>query len=629
MHGLLLICPGLLPPSRRSSMPTPNPSTQRERDPTRRPFRTPQDDDFPPLPPGRRLPSVGAGLAWVRRNTTTTADPETDPDRPSSYIAQISDALSSLRDTTADDANPSDLTHHLNDPNFRFYVQQIADRDYLTRYQDLLNDTHNPNLSLLEATTATAVRFHEQQQNIRRELSNSFDLMMDRQDNNSSHNYHTSWLSNPDSAFVWARPRSTTASRPPRATDPLLGGEDEDDLDAVRTMWNRRAQHVSSPFSPPHPSTLSPTNMSPGSRPPDYSEDNRRVKRRKLDSDRIAPSFKGFRYGKYGQVEPGELTMEIVSCDGGLYSNESSYACENILKNDNSVYCTKSNKCNIVLRHQGATVFSLKELVIKAPASSSYNAPVREGMVFVSMNQDDLLNRTAQYQIQYAPSRSHGRSRESRTLAPIISIRHNEDGTVVTRAQTRSRRMYGLVADDEDENHRTAQIPPEFTTDLLPFNITTECSDDEDSDDDHTPRVPLSRRAPNRIGVLPFESEDSDDGNPFANDEYGLDDVWAPSSRRRDTQNMTLTEALDATQRASHEAVRSAAAFDLMAPHAKFYIEKDKSKCTIRFDPPVSGRFILLKMWSPHRESGSNIDIQAVVAKGFAGPRYFPSVQLR
>jgi hypothetical protein len=99
------------------------------------------------------------------------------------------------------------------------------------------------------------------------------------------------------------------------------------------------------------------------------AEENRRIKRRKLDSDRVASNFKGFSYGKYGQVEPGPLTMEIVSCDGGLYADEHSYPPENILKNDTSVYCTKSNRCNIVLKHQGGTVFSLEELVIKAPGS--------------------------------------------------------------------------------------------------------------------------------------------------------------------------------------------------------------------------------------------------------------------
>lgn len=67
--------------------------------------------------------------------------------------------------------------------------------------------------------------------------------------------------------------------------------------------------------------------------------------------------------------------MEIVSCDGGNYTEGmTSYAAENILKDDNSVYCTKGSRCNIVLQHQGATVFSLKELVIKAPGIN-YSSP--------------------------------------------------------------------------------------------------------------------------------------------------------------------------------------------------------------------------------------------------------------
>lgn len=107
------------------------------------------------------------------------------------------------------------------------------------------------------------------------------------------------------------------------------------------------------------------------------AEHNRRAKRRKLDTDKTDSEFKGFKYGRYGQVEPGKLKMEIVSCDGGMYDEHPSgnnYAAENVLRNDGTVYCTKSNRCNLVLRHQGATVFSLKELIIKAP-HSGYTAP--------------------------------------------------------------------------------------------------------------------------------------------------------------------------------------------------------------------------------------------------------------
>lgn len=349
-------------------------------------------------------------------------------------------------------------------------------------------------------------------------------------------------------------------------------------------------------------------------------EEGRRVKRRKLDSDRLATGFRGFRYGKFGQVEPGVLTMEMVSCDGGIYSDDgTSYAAENILKNDATVYCTKGPRCNIVLRHQGATAFTLKELVIKAPRSN-YTSPVQEGMVFVSMNSDDLLARTAQYQIQYAPPRNASRRSERDTpLAPIMSVRHNDDGSTMTRAQARARRIYHIGLDDEDNDFRVAQLPSEFTVTSPPFRVTTDCSDDEA--DDVLPRS--ERRTPNRIGSLPFESLSSDEDGHMV--DFGL---IRHHRRSRRSGLVDLEPAAASPTEVSNEA-RQMSGGEMMAPLARFFIERDKSKCTVRFDPPVSGRFILLKMWSPHRDPTANIDIQAVIAKGFAGPRYFPAVELR
>ncbi|KAI1429387.1 hypothetical protein F5Y12DRAFT_782089 [Xylaria sp. FL1777] len=389
----------------------------------------------------------------------------------------------------------------------------------------------------------------------------------------------------------------------------------EDGVSQLRALLD--FTHPTSPALPDLFSSLS-------SQPHDPPEENRRVKRRKLDSDRLSSNFRGFQYGKYGQVQPGQLTMELVSCDGGIYSEDTptKYAAENILKNDHTVYCTEGPRCNIVLRHQGATVFTLKELVIKAPRSN-FTSPVQVGMVFVSMTSDHLLNRTAQYQIQYSSARSSSRriERETQPLNPIVSIRHNEDGSTMTRAQVRARRLYNMGLDDEDNEVAVAQIPSEFNVSPPHFQVTTECSDDEADDIN----VRLNRRAPNRIGSLPFESDSSDDEEP---DDFPISgtDYW--SRRRRNRSSTTLAEAAEAVQVATQEAVRAVGG-ELMTPNARFYIEPHKSKCTIRFDPPISGRFILLKMWNPRRNTHPNIDIQAIVAKGFAGPRFFPSVELR
>lgn len=100
-----------------------------------------------------------------------------------------------------------------------------------------------------------------------------------------------------------------------------------------------------------------------------------RSKRRKLEADDYREGLRGFGYGQYGQVVPGMLKMEIASCDGGTYepTGECSWP-ENALRNDPSVYCTKSDRCNLVLRHRGEAPFCLKRIVIKAP-KTGYDAP--------------------------------------------------------------------------------------------------------------------------------------------------------------------------------------------------------------------------------------------------------------
>ncbi|KAI1647550.1 uncharacterized protein F4817DRAFT_337003 [Daldinia loculata] len=411
------------------------------------------------------------------------------------------------------------------------------------------------------------------------------------------------------------------------ATGQIADSQSSLDEERLREDTNSELRALLDFTHPPgHPlSDLTFSTLPPPPPPPqDPVEDNRRVKRRKLDSDRLSSSFQGFRYGKYGQVEPGQLTMELMSCDGGIFSDDGQrYAAENILKNDQTVYCTEGPRCNIILRHQGATVFTLKELIIKAPRSN-FTSPVQEGMVFVSMTGDHLLTRTAQYQIQYSASRNSPRrgERDSQSLTPILSVRHNEDGSTMTHAQIRARRLYNIGMDDEDNNVRVAQIPSEFNVAPPPFRVTTECSDDET--DDPTPRGDLG--PPNRIGSLPFESETSDDeGNT---NDYSFSEAYQRFRRHRNRPSTALEEAVEAAQVATQEAVRAVGG-EMMVPYARFFIERNKSKCTIKFDPPVSGRYILLKMWSPHRDPSENIDIQAVIAKGFAGPRYFPSVELR
>lgn len=277
---------------------------------------------------------------------------------------------------------------------------------------------------------------------------------------------------------------------------------------------------------------------------------------------------------------------------------------------------------------------------------------VREGMVFVAMESDDLLTRTAQYQVQHLPGRARRRG--------TVIFRHEEEGSL--RVPSRPLRAFSYGADDdddEDEDDRTTQIPAEFAAAPPPFIITTECSDDDDSDDDRISRPrPPRRRTPNTLGEFPLERDGESSDESFeiwghADREWPIFDeisartrgLYPPASQahgsrgliisanpyaRPNGNGLTLEEAQEASQLATQEAVRAVGG-ELMTPLAHFFIEKDKNKCTVRFDPPVSGRFLLLKMWSPHQDVHDrppNIDIQAVVAKGFAGPRFSPAVEL-
>lgn len=237
-------------------------------------------------------------------------------------------------------------------------------------------------------------------------------------------------------------------------------------------------------------------------------------------------------------------------------------------------------------------------------------------MIFVSMESDEIFTRTSQYQVQFVPN-DRILKREDRT--PIVSIRHNDDGTTTRYAYLRRNRIYNTSCLDAVEC-KTAVFPVEPLQ--FPYTIATDCIDTEDST--HHPRI---QQPPNRIGALAFEGDSSEDGeNALGSWRYHHVDDYntPPPENHRRVEDMTLAEAAEASQLATQEAVQAVGG-TLLAPHAKFFIERGKNRCTIKFNPPVTGRYILLKMYHPT----DNIDIQGVYAKGFAGPRFFPSVELR
>jgi hypothetical protein len=128
-----------------------------------------------------------------------------------------------------------------------------------------------------------------------------------------------------------------------------------------------------------NPFTQSSSSTRPRSPTVEVGRDRRQTKRRKLEhSAGLKFENDGFRYGHKGEVVPGRLRMEILSCDGGEYYDKDHpiglHNVQNVLKNDNSVYCSESSRCNLLLKHVGDAPFAMEKMIIRAP-DRGFTAP--------------------------------------------------------------------------------------------------------------------------------------------------------------------------------------------------------------------------------------------------------------
>jgi len=140
----------------------------------------------------------------------------------------------------------------------------------------------------------------------------------------------------------------------------------------------------------------------------------------------------------------------------------------------------------------------------------------------------------------------------------------------------------------------------------------------------------------------PFTVTAESDGGDEHDDADSMQTGYLPYSFRRgepmssssedeteDYRRLFLEHAAPRRSSPGRIASRDADKEELLQPHATFFMGEHRSKITIKFDPPVSGRFLLLKMFSPQLDDGENIDIQYIAVNGFAGPRFFPSVEMK
>ncbi|PVI07582.1 hypothetical protein DM02DRAFT_608673 [Periconia macrospinosa] len=407
----------------------------------------------------------------------------------------------------------------------------------------------------------------------------------------------------------------------------------------------------------------------------------RQPKRRKLVHDNSSvPEYDGFKYGYKGQVVPGRLNMSIVTCDGGEFEKhnpERLYKVQNVLRNDKSVYCSEDSRCNLLLKHQGDTPFCLEKVVIRAP-DRGFTAPVQEGLVFVSLSPDDLISRTASYKIDYnsqspaaspSPSSSDDQLlslREALVDPQIWSQSHQDTEEPVERPRLRHQRRRPRVirgrrqdqfyggqqppAPTEPHDYETsAENCPYYVDDgelapagvaaptPPPFTVTTEDEQDDSADANETMPTPaiMADRLRRESRWRPDSDDEDDDGEsaqfrmPLLQ-QANAQDSWENfrprrwGNSRRDINPIRATR-LRTPSRIEPEDDETGSSEGLIQPHARFFIARHKNKITIKFHPAVSGKYVLLKLWSP--TSDGNIDIESVQFYGYSGPRFFPAVQ--
>ncbi|KAL9018485.1 MAG: hypothetical protein Q9185_004177 [Variospora sp. 1 TL-2023] len=502
---------------------------------------------------------------------------------------------------------------------------------------------------------------------------------------------HLGNLYHPPPSFVPPPPHSVppTRSRPRPAhtfqRPHAPGREHRSSHRAYQTMQdavdrlNQASSSISVALDPPVPRIASPYPVAQ-----EYSGEaavnqanRQRAKRRKLNDGLLAKDF-GPSYGYRGQVVPGPLRLEIVFCDGGLYEYGKEKHCpENVLRNDLSVYCTRTSKCDLVLRHEGGAPFCLRKLVIKAP-ETGFTAPIQEGMVFVAMDLEGLIRKASRYTIRESPGVSPNSSRSSSPSSPSSpdllsdrypaldstphgdaqyprppSRRRTEDGTdrVIPPPVSTSY----VVSRDGDDNGvwqpPSSRIRPRAARNLAPhrlfdrhspdlppgippsnirfvqsdFNVSVDCENHSDDEEEESSEATLADRYyRDRIPSPPDSSDELEDS----------DLIYRPGRRRRQgissrRQGRRLAprriEIEDPIASRDGDLSEGKDNSDVLVPHATIFIEKRKSMVNVKFDPPVSGRYVLLKLWSPSKDQ--NIDIQSIIAHGFAGPRFFPATR--
>jgi hypothetical protein len=243
---------------------------------------------------------------------------------------------------------------------------------------------------------------------------------------------------------------------------------------------------------------------------------------------------------------------------------------------------------------------------------------IQEGMIFVSMTSDELLERTAQYQIQYSPHRR--RCRRTRRPGTQPSLEYMNAYRSPLQALERTVLAESdLYSDSELESTgqatataRTSQYYSGSTSDnpFPQFRVTTDYDDksedggdeNREDDDDLPSATEIERMDMEQFEddlLCPEEEEsESDDDNELSAFNRGRLEMRRQISALRRHENIghgllgrrrmapSLIEPVGPPTRASPNHASGTHTPEVMKPHARFFIEREKSMVSIKFDPP-------------------------------------------
>ncbi|KAK5104499.1 hypothetical protein LTS08_002389 [Lithohypha guttulata] len=437
--------------------------------------------------------------------------------------------------------------------------------------------------------------------------------------------------------------------------------------------------------------------------------EGRYPKRRKLDDGTFDEARQCPEYGLDGSLRPGNLQMKVL-CAGNSYdarSTSDEIAKLNLWAADNSdVFRSKRRRCTILMKHQGGWPFSLSKLVVKIP-KDDYDSMPLQGMVFIAMTDDKLLEKTSHYDSlepvsypvqrlraydSYRPSQDYLPRPRSLFGAPshvrpmprphdaqwcdsnnfdepvTIGLVEGFDTTVETVLEESSdvlssprsprpwhdpdheytRRQYALRAETYRPNYAAEERrrirAAAYAEAAEQSRASTTPSDSEDEDVPLYRGVPSSQRELNEAEyrqqvILEEMRERRNRGDGFTyhwtrydndGDTASHDHEVAGAQAASRSTNHTSSKRLPTTNEMTQNRSALSGSDDndqKILPHARFQMVKQGGGISINFEPAISGKYILVKLWTrcPH----SCVTVQGVVPYGYAGLRQLPDLSFR